>query len=415
MDLFDRIRQNAGPLGQYAQIAEGYYIFPKLYGEICNHMIFNDKEVIVWSVNNYLGLANHPEVRRVDAESAKHWGLAYPMGSRMMSGNTEKHIQLEKELAEFVQKPAGFLVNYGYQGMSSALDALLSRKDVVVYDSDCHACIVDGVRMHMGHRFVFDHNDMASLEKNLQRAVQIIKKSGGGILVITEGVFGMRGEQGNIRGIVKLKEHYPFRLLVDDAHGFGTLGDTGAGAGEHQGVQDEIDIYFSTFAKSLAGIGAFFAGPSDIIQYLKYNTRSQIFAKSLPLAFVEGAAKRLELLQTHPELKENLWKIANALQLGLREAGFDLGSTNSCVTPIILHGSVVEAMGLVRDLRDTYGIFCSIVVYPVIPKGMMIIRLIPTAAHTMDDVKLTIKAFEQINRKLKKGLYNRDISILKAG
>ncbi len=411
MDLFSKIRENAGPLGKYADVAEGYYIFPKLEGELANRMIFNGKEVIVWSVNNYLGLANHPEVREVDAQAAKDWGMAYPMGSRMMSGNTDYHCQLEDELAAFVHKPAGLLVNFGYQAMSSCIDSLLSRQDVAVYDSDCHACIVDGVRMHMGRRFVFDHNDMDSLEKNLKRAKTIVEKTGGGILVISEGVFGMRGEQGDLKGILKMKDEYGFRLLVDDAHGFGTLGATGAGAGEEQGVQDQIDLYFSTFAKSMAGIGAFFAGDPEIIRYLKYNMRSQIFAKSLPMPFVIGGLKRLALLKKNPELKENLWNIANALQSGLRDRGFNLGNTSSCVTPVILEGTVGEATQMVNDLRNNYNIFCSIVVYPVIPKGMILLRLIPTAVHTMQDVKETLEAFTVMAEKLSKGIYNEEFKV----
>ena len=408
MDLFKRIRENAGPLGKYADIAEGYYIFPRLEGEIANRMMFNGKEVVVWSINNYLGLANHPEIREVDAKSAEQYGMAYPMGSRMMSGNTTMHGQLEEELAAFVHKPAALLVNFGYQGVFSAIDALLSRKDVVVYDSGCHACIVDGVRMHLGQRFVFDHNDMASLEKNLQRAKQITEKTGGGILVISEGVFGMRGEQGDLKGIIALKEKYDFRLLVDDAHGFGTLGETGAGAGEEQGVQEQIDIYFSTFAKSMAGIGAFFAGEPDIMRYLKYNVRSQIFAKSLPMPFVVGGLKRLQLLKEHPEYKAKLWEISTALQDGLRSRGFNLGNTSSCVTPVILDGSVPEATQLVTDLRDNHGIFCSIVVYPVIPRGMILLRLIPTTVHTMEDVQETLIAFSAVSEKLKLGAYRPD-------
>ena len=406
MDLFNRIRENAGPLGKYADVAEGYYIFPKLEGTIANRMIFNGKEVIVWSVNNYLGLANHPEVRAVDATSAQEWGMAYPMGSRMMSGDTQYHCELENKLAAFVNKPAGLLVNFGYQGMTSSIDALLSRKDVVVYDAECHACIVDGVRMHIGHRFAYDHNDMTSLEKNLGRAKALVDKSGGGILVISEGVFGMGGEQGDLKGIVALKKKFNFRLFVDDAHGFGTLGATGAGAGEEQLVQDEIDIYFSTFAKSMAGIGAFFAGDPDIMQYLKYNMRSQIFAKSLPMPFVIGGLKRLELLQKHPELKDKLWQIATALQEGLKSRGFNLGKTTSCVTPVVLHGSVDEATQMVNDLRNNYAIFCSIVVYPVIPKGMIILRLIPTAVHTLKDVDETLQAFSEVAEKLSAGVYS---------
>lgn len=407
MDIFDRLTKNPGPLGQYSQVAEGYYIFPRLEGPLGSRMIFNGKEVVMWSVNNYLGLANHPEVRKADADAAADWGMAYPMGSRMMSGNTDYHAQLERELAEFVQKPEAMLVNFGYQGVFSAIDALVSRNDVIVYDSACHACIVDGVRLHIGNRFVFEHNDMTSLEKMLGRATEICKKTKGGILVISEGVFGMRGMQGDLRGIVALREKFQFRLLVDDAHGFGTLGATGAGTGEEQGVQDEIDIYFSTFAKSMAGIGAFFAAKPEIIHYLKYNVRSQIFAKSLPMPFVLGSLKRLELIRKSPELKDKLWDVVNRLQSGLRENGFNLGVTQSCVTPVILSGSVAEATYLVEDLRENYGIFCSIVLFPIVPRGVLLLRLIPTADHTQEDIDLTLTAFNAVAAKLEAGEYNK--------
>ncbi|MCB0622264.1 MAG: pyridoxal phosphate-dependent aminotransferase family protein [Saprospiraceae bacterium] len=405
MDLFEKIKANPGPLGKWAEEAEGYYIFPRLTGELGNRMTFNGKEVVCWSINNYLGLANHPEVRKVDAEATRDWGLAYPMGARMMSGNSTLHDQLEEQLAEFVQKESALLVNFGYQGIMSAIDALLDRKDVVVYDAESHACIVDGVRMHLGKRFAFEHNNIESLEKNLKRAQTIVDQTGGAILVISEGVFGMRGDQGKLREIVALKDKYNFRFLVDDAHGFGTLGKTGAGAGEEQNVQDEIDIYFSTFAKSMASIGAFLAGDKYIMQYLKYNMRSQMFAKSLPMPLVVGNMKRLELLRTQPEHKANLWRNVNALQSGLKEAGFDIGVTNTCVTPVYMEGDERYAMALVNDLRENHGIFCSIVVYPVIPRGMVILRLIPTAVHTQEDIDLTIKAFQAIKSKLQSGAY----------
>lgn len=405
MDLFEKIKANPGPLGKWAEEAEGYYIFPRLTGELGNRMTFNGKEVVCWSINNYLGLANHPEVRKVDAEATRDWGLAYPMGARMMSGNSTLHDQLEEQLAEFVQKESALLVNFGYQGIMSAIDALLDRKDVVVYDAESHACIVDGVRMHLGKRFAFEHNNIESLEKNLKRAQTIVDQTGGAILVISEGVFGMRGDQGKLREIVALKDKYNFRFLVDDAHGFGTLGKTGAGAGEEQHVQDEIDIYFSTFAKSMASIGAFLAGDKYIMQYLKYNMRSQMFAKSLPMPLVVGNMKRLELLRTQPEHKANLWRNVNALQSGLKEAGFDIGVTNTCVTPVYMEGDERYAMALVNDLRENHGIFCSIVVYPVIPRGMVILRLIPTAVHTQEDIDLTIKAFQAIKSKLQSGAY----------
>ncbi len=411
-DLFERIVKDKGPLGKWAKQAEGYYVFPKLEGEISNHMKFNGKEVITWSINDYLGLANHPEVRKVDAESAKEYGMAYPMGARMMSGHTVYHEQLEQECAEFVNKETAYLVNFGYQGMVSAIDALVTKNDVIVYDMDSHACIIDGVRLHQGKRFTFRHNDIESFELNLQRATKIADEHNGGILVISEGVFGMRGEQGKLKEIVALKEKYNFRLLVDDAHGFGTLGKTGAGAGEEQGVQDEIDVYFATFAKSMAGIGAFFAGNKDVIKYLQYNMRSQMFAKSLPMAMVKGALKRLDMIRTMPELRENLWKIVNSLQHELKENGFNIGKTNTCVTPIFLEGDIPEAMALVNDLRENHKIFCSIVVYPVIPKGIILLRLIPTAAHTLDDVNKTIIAFSSIREKLEKGIYKRVASAM---
>ena len=406
-DLFARIRENKGPLGKWASQAEGYFVFPKLEGSISNRMKFQGKEVITWSINDYLGLAHHPEVMAVDAASAAEHGAAYPMGARMMSGHTDFHEQLENELADFVGKEASYLLNFGYQGIMSAIDALVSKDDIIVYDVDAHACIIDGVRLHMGKRFTYKHNDIESLEKNLDRATKMAEQTGGGILVITEGVFGMRGEQGKLKEIAALKSKYNFRLLVDDAHGFGTLGKTGAGAGEEQGVQDQIDVYFATFAKSMAGIGAFLAADQEVIDYLKYNLRSQMFAKALPMIFVKGGLKRLELLRSRPELKDKLWENVNALQNGLRERGFDLGTTSTCVTPVYLKGSIPEAMALVKDLRENYGIFCSIVVYPVIPKGLILLRLIPTAVHTMEDIQITLDAFSSIRERLENGTYQR--------
>ena len=407
MDLFEKIAANRGPLGVHSHYAHGYFAFPKLEGEIKPRMIFRGKEVLTWSLNNYLGLANHPEVRKADADAAAEFGMALPMGARMMSGNSNLHEQLENELAEFVMKPDCMLLNFGYQGVVSIIDAMVNRHDVIVYDAESHACIIDGVRLHAGKRFVYVHNDMASLEKQLERAKRITDETGGGILVITEGVFGMSGNQGDLRGVVALKEKYQFRLFVDDAHGFGTMGTTGAGTGEEQGIQDGIDLYFSTFAKSMASIGAFVAGPENVIEYLRYNMRSQIFAKSLPMPLVVGALKRLQLLRTQPELKENLWIIVRALQSGLREKGFNIGSTTSPVTPVLLEGQIPDATQVTFDLRENHGIFCSIVVYPVVPKGVIMLRIIPTAVHTLDDVAVTIKAFEIVQEKLAKGLYSK--------
>ena len=406
-DLFEKIYKDKGPLGKWASQAEGYFVFPKLEGQISNRMKFQGKDVITWSINDYLGLANHPEVRKVDAEAANDYGAAYPMGARMMSGHTSLHEQLQNELAEFVSKEATYLLNFGYQGIMSTIDALVGKDDIIVYDVDSHACIIDGVRLHMGKRFTYKHNDIESLEKNLERATKMAEHTGGGILVISEGVFGMRGEQGKLKEIAALKHKFKFRFLVDDAHGFGTLGKTGAGAGQEQGVQDKIDVYFATFAKSMASTGAFIAADKEIIDYLKYNLRSQMFAKSLQMQLVKGALKRLDMIRTMPELKANLWKIVNALQSGLRERGFDLGSTQSCVTPVYLKGSIPEAMALVKDLRENFGIFCSIVVYPVIPKGLILLRLIPTSMHTLEDVDETLKAFSVIRERLGKGVYKR--------
>ncbi len=406
-DLFDKIYKDKGPLGKWASHAEGYFVFPKLEGAVSNRMKFQGKDVITWSINDYLGLANHPEVRKVDAEAAAQYGSAYPMGARMMSGHTDLHETLQNELAEFVGKQAAYLLNFGYQGMVSTIDALVSKDDIIVYDVDAHACIIDGVRLHMGKRFTYKHNDIESLEKNLDRATKMAEQTGGGILVISEGVFGMRGEQGKLKEIVELKKKFKFRFLVDDAHGFGTLGKTGAGAGEEQGVQDGIDVYFATFAKSMAGTGGFIAADQEIIDYLKYNLRSQMFAKSLQMQLVVGARKRLEMLKTMPELKNKLWENVDALQSGLRKRGFDLGTTQSCVTPVYLKGSIPEAMALVKDLRENYGIFCSIVVYPVIPKGLILLRLIPTATHTMEDINITLDAFDAIRTRLENGTYQR--------
>lgn len=405
MDIFERIQKNRGPLGQHSKQAHGYFAFPKLEGELGPRMRFRGKEVLNWSLNNYLGLANHPEVRKADAQAASDFGMAYPMGARMMSGNTTQHETLEADLAAFVGKEDAFLINYGYQAMVSVIDALVGRHDVIVYDAESHACIIDGVRLHIGKRFVFGHNDMDSLEKQLQHAEKITAESGGGILVITEGVFGMAGDLGKLKEVVELKKKYAFRLLVDDAHGFGTLGKTGAGTGEHFGIQDEIDIYFSTFAKSMAGIGGFIASNEQVIEYLKYNMRSQTFAKALPMPMVIGAQKRLELLKSQPQLREKLWTVVAAMQNGLREAGFDIGKTESPVTPVIVKGGNDEAANIIIDLRENYGIFCSVVTYPVVPKGIIMLRIIPTAAHTLDDVAMSISAFKKVSEKLKAGAY----------
>ena len=405
MDVFNKAIEKMGPLGQWASQVHGYFTFPKLEGDISNRMVFQGKERLVWSLNNYLGLANHPEVRKADADGAATYGLALPMGARMMSGQTDLHEQLEQELADYVGKESAYLLNYGYQGMVSVIDTLLDRKDVVVYDSEAHACIIDGLRMHLGKRYVYPHNNMESFRKQLERATNLSKETGGGILVITEGVFGMSGDLGKLDEIVAMKKDFNFRLLVDDAHGFGTMGPTGAGVGEHFGVQDGIDVYFGTFAKSMASIGAFVAAPKEIITYMMYNMRSQIYAKSLPMPLVVGALKRLELVRNHPELRDKLWIIANALQQGLKERGFNIGNTQSPVTPVFLNGDTAEGANLSYDLRENFNIFCSVVTYPVVPKGVIILRIIPTAVHTLEDVSYTLDAFSKIKDKLDKGIY----------
>ncbi|MCT4615233.1 MAG: aminotransferase class I/II-fold pyridoxal phosphate-dependent enzyme [Marinifilaceae bacterium] len=407
-DIFDKVNTQKGNIGQYAKQAHGYYAFPKLEGEISARMKFRGKEVLTWSLNNYIGLANHPEVRKADAESAAKWGMAYPMGARMMSGQTTKHEELENALADFVGKPDAFLLNFGYQGMLSIIDSMVDRRDVIVYDSESHACIMDGLRLHAGKRFVFPHNDIENCRKQLERATKWAENTGGGILVITEGVFGMAGDLGKLDEIVKLKSEFNFRLLVDDAHGFGVMGKTGAGTAEHFGVTDQVDLYFATFAKAMAGIGGFIACSEEICDYLRYNMRSQTFAKSLPMPMVEGSLKRLELLRTKPEYREKLWTIANTLQNGLKDAGLNIGVTESPVTPVYLSGSVAEGTQVTMDLRENYGIFCSIVVYPVIPKGQLLLRLIPTAMHSLEDVKYTVNAFKDVSKKLADGEYSKE-------
>ena len=405
MDIFDKIKSNKGALGQYSAMADGYFMFPKLEGEISPRMKFRGKEVLTWSLNNYLGLANLPEVRKADAEATEKYGLAYPMGARMMSGHSTTHEKFEQMAAEFTGKEASYLLNYGYQGMVSIIDALVDRHDVIVYDSESHACIMDGLRLHMGKRFVFPHNDIENCEKQLQRAAKLVEQTGGGILVITEGVFGMAGDLGKLDKIAALKKKYNFRFLVDDAHGFGTMGKTGAGTGEHFGVQDQIDIYFATFAKSMAGIGGFVASTKEVVSYLRFNLRSQIYAKSLPMAMTIGAIKRLEIIKAHPEYKEKLWTIVYALQKGLKEAGLDLGKTESPVTPVFMKCPLGQVTQMLYDLRENFGVFCSVVIYPVVPRDVVMLRLIPTAAHSLEDVAYTIKTFIAIKKKIDNNEY----------
>jgi glycine C-acetyltransferase len=413
MDIFEKIKSNKGALGQHSGFADGYFMFPKLEGEIAPRMMFRGKEVLTWSLNNYLGLANLPEVKKADAEATKEYGLAYPMGARMMSGQTTMHEKFEKMAAEFTHKEAAYLLNYGYQGMVSIIDALVDRHDVIVYDSESHACIMDGLRLHMGKRFVYHHNDIEDFEKQLQRATRLVEQSGGGILVITEGVFGMAGDLGKLDKITALKKKYNFRFLVDDAHGFGTMGKNGSGTGEHFGVQDQIDVYFATFAKSMAGIGAFVASTKEVVHFLRFNLRSQIYAKSLPMAMTIGAIKRLEIIQTHPEYKERLWIIVRALQKGLRDAGLDLGNTESPVTPVFMKCPLTKVTQMLYDLRENFGIFCSAVIYPVVPKDVVMLRLIPTAQHSLEDVEYTIKAFKAIKNKIDNDVYPNEMKDFK--
>lgn len=405
-DVFEKL--DGGPLGQHVERAHGYFAFPKLEGELGSRMFFRGKEKIVWSLNNYLGLVNHPETRKADAEAAEKWGMGYPMGARMMSGNSEQHEYLEKIIAQFVRREDAMLLNFGYQGIMSCIDALVNRRDVIVYDAESHACIVDGIRLHMGYSYAYRHNNIDDCEKQLIRATKMAEKNGGGILVITEGVFGMSGNQGKLKELVALKQKHNFRLMIDDAHGFGSMGPTGAGADEEQNCQDGVDLYFSTFVKSMGSIGAFIAGPKKVMTYLRYNVRSQIFAKSLPMIIVEGMIKRMEMLTTMPELREKLWHNVNKLQKGLREKGFDIGTTNSPVTPVFMKGDLPEATGMLMDLRENYNIFCSVVVFPVIPKGQIIFRLIPTAAHSDEDTELTLQAFEATKKKLDAGAYKAE-------
>lgn len=405
MDIFEKIEKNPGPLGKYSDKAHGYFMFPKLEGQMSSRMKFQGREVLVWSINNYLGLGNLQDVREEDKKATEEWGLAMPMGARMMTGETDYHNQLEKTLADFVGKESAYVLNYGYQGVMSIIDALVDRRDVIVYDSEAHACIIDGARLHLGKRFVYAHNDMEKLEKQLQHATKYAEKTGGGVILVTEGVYGMSGDLANLKGMVELKKKYNFRLVVDDAHGFGTMGERGAGTGEHFGVQDDVDVYISTFAKSMSGIGGFVASKKHVIRYLMYNMRSQVYAKSLPIPMVKGVMKRMEYILNGNKQKDKLWTIVNALQKGLKEAGFNLGNTQSPVTPVFLSGTVAEATNLSYDLRETYGIFTSLVAYPVVPRGVILIRLIPTAMHTLEDVDYTIKAFKAIKEKLDQGAY----------
>jgi glycine C-acetyltransferase len=408
MDVFAKLILDGGPLGKHYERAHGYFSFPKLEGDLGSRMYFRGKEKIVWSLNNYLGLANHPETRKIDIIAAEKWGIGSPMGARMMSGNSNMHEDLEKTIAQFINREDAMLLNFGYQGIMSCIDALVNRRDVIVYDKECHACIVDGIRLHVGFSYSYKHNNIDDCEKQLKRAEIAAEKNGGGILLITEGVFGMSGNQGKLKEITALKMKYDFRILIDDAHGFGSMGPTGGGADEEQGCQSDVDLYFSTFVKSMGSIGAFIAGSTAVLRYLRYNVRSQIFAKSLPMLIVEGMIKRMDMLKTMPELRQKLWHNVNRLQDGLRQRGFDIGTTNSPVTPVFMKGDLPEATGMLMDLRENYNIFCSVVVFPVIPRGQIIFRLIPTAVHNDEDIEVTLIAFEETKKKLDAGSYKAE-------
>ena len=408
-DIFARRLTEKTPLSRHAATIEGYFSFPKLEGPIGPRMGLNGREMVCWSLNNYLGLSNHPEVREADAAAAAEYGMGYPMGSRLMSGDTELHDELERQLSEFVGKEATMLLNFGYQGAFSIVDALLDRHDAVVYDKDVHACTYDGIRMQTCHRFSFRNNDLAHLEKQLIRATEATEKSGGGILVLIEGVYGMGGHQGKVAEVVALKEKYNFRLLLDDAHGFGVLGETGAGTGEAQGCQDGVDLYYSTFTKSMSTMGAFISGGLEILEHMKYTVRSQVFSKTIPMPVIVGALKRLDMIRTRPELRERLWKNVHSLQAGLYDHGFLDGNIlgESCITPVFLkHDDYVESVAMVCDLRDAYGIFTSIMVYPVVPKGTMMLRLTATALHTERDIDETLHGFTKVREKLAAGFYS---------
>ena len=395
MDLFDKLETRPSPLGEFTSNGYGYYTFPKLDGPIGPEMKFNGKDVVVWSVNDYLSVGNHPRIREVDKNAAEKYGLSAPMGARLMTGNSDEHEALERELADFIHKPKALLLNYGYQGIMSVIHSLVDRNDFLIYDELSHACIVDGKQLAMAEKSVFKHNDMESLEKQLKRASKKLKPNSS-ILVVTEGVFGMTGDLGKLKEIIALKEKYPFRLLVDDAHGFGTLGHDGSGAGTQLGCHDGIDIYFGTFAKAVALIGAFVAAEPRVIEFLKANTRSQIFAKSLPMPIVVSARERIKLIRKNPQWREQLWENTKKLRSGLVELGYNVLPSESPVTPVLTEGSTDLAQTIMREMREEHGVFVSGVAYPVVPKGVVLLRLIPMAGHTDAHIEKTLKAFEAI-------------------
>lgn len=408
--IFTKIKKDLGPLGSIAHLTHHFLTYPKLVGDVGPYMKYQNRTLLNWSINNYLGLSNHPEVRQADADAARDYGLGYPMGSRMMSANTDYHELFEKQLADFVGSEDSFLMNFGYQGVMSAIETLVDHKDVIVFDSECHACLIDGIRLHKakgGIYYKYLHNNMESLEKNLMRASKYVNQTGGGILVITEGVFGMTGELGKLNEIVNFKNKFEFKLLVDDAHGFGVMGKNGKGTGEYFDCQNQIDLYFATFTKAMSSMGAFIGADSEVINYLKYNSRSQIFAKALPIGYVIGGIKRLELIKENPQFRTKLWHIAGMLQKGLKEKGFNMGNTNTHVCPVLLNQEFThnEALNLINDLRENMNIFCSVVIYPVVPKDILMLRLIPTSMHSEEDVNYTVDCFEIVRNRLFNGEY----------
>lgn len=395
MDLFDKLQGRPGPLGEFTSDGYGYYTFPRLEGPLGPVMKFNGKDVVVWSINDYLGIGGREDVRKFDGEMAARHGLSTPMGARLMTGNTTQHEKLEEELADFVHKPSALLLNYGYQGIMSVIHALVDRNDFLIYDELSHACIVDGKQLAMAEKFVYKHNDIESLEKQLERAHRKAKPDSS-ILVVTEGAFGMTGDLGNLEEIVALKDKYPFRLLVDDAHGVGTMGEDGSGTGTHLGCHEGIDIYFGTFAKAFALIGAFVATEERVKEFLKANVRSQIFAKSVPLPIVESVRKRLKMIRNNPEWRDQLWENTKKLRQGLIDIGYNVMPAECPVTPVLTKGSTEVCQDIMRKLREDHGIFVSGVAYPVVPKGTVLIRLIPTAAHNDEHIKKTLKGFRAI-------------------
>lgn len=399
-DVFAKCDTEGGYFGKYRRAKDKYFTQPVLEGPIGPRMQFEGREVITWSINNYLGLAGDPDIHERARRTVETHGPWTPMGSRLMTGNSNRHMALEARLARFVGKEASVVFNYGYMGVIGTIHSLVDEADTVLIDSLSHACIVDGALLaSRGKQFrVFRHNDMESLEEQLKAANANRR---GGLLLVTEGLYGMTGDQAPLAPICDLKDLYEARLLIDDAHGFGVMGPTGAGTAEHQGVQDRVDLYFGTFAKSFAAIGGVTAGDERVVDYIRYNARPNIFAKSLPMIYVEAVDAALDLVEKGSDRREQVWHIAHRLQAGLSALGYDLGSTDSPITPVYIPaGSEETAVRAIRLMRSTYGIFVSAVTYPVVPRGVVLFRLTATAAHTDDDVDRTLEAFEKLRNDL---------------